>query len=134
MSIWAGRDSWPLGASNFVQAFFSTVAARLEGDSWGTRFPNLMLQLYAGELPAANLDAAEVELDEIERGLGRLPPSALVWDFNDRDRPPPWRDDISPQVSSLGNYFMTSDGRPFFEVFRSALRAARSKRVPLRIE
>ena len=37
---------WPVGTASFLESFFSTIAARLEPDGWGTRFAVVMNELY----------------------------------------------------------------------------------------
>ncbi len=112
---------WPVGAAGFVKAFFSTIAARLEPDGWGTRFQVVMHDLYEGELSAERAPAAREELDTIRKELADLPPSEVVWDIHDRSRQPPWGDDIADRITDLGNYFVTSDGRDLFDVLLEAV-------------
>lgn len=112
---------WPVGAASFVKAFFSTIAARLEPDGWGTRFQVVMHDLYEGELSAERAPTAREELDTIRKELGDLPPSEVVWDIHDRSKQPPWGDDIADRITDLGNYFVTSDGRDLFDVLLEAV-------------
>jgi 2,3-bisphosphoglycerate-dependent phosphoglycerate mutase len=133
VSISVGSDTWELGSSDFVHAFFSTIAARIEDDRWGERFPQLMRGLYGGDLRAERVVGALAELDRVERELQAFGPSAVVWDFEDRRRLPPWGDEIAPGITSLANYFVTSGGIPLIDVLRSALLAANDQRQGLRI-
>jgi len=125
---------WPVGAGSFLNAFFSTIAARLEPDGWGTRFPAAMGDLFGGELTAERAAAARDELDTIRAELREHPPSDVVWDFHDRSKQPPWGDKISGHITDLGNYFVTSDGRDLFEVLGEAVDFAVESGRPLRVE
>ncbi|MHA7627848.1 immunity 70 family protein [Corallococcus sp. M7] len=104
-----------LGRSDFVHAFFSTLSARLEPEGWGTRFPTLLNTLYQGELPKAQAARAVEELRTARLELSRFPPAQVVWDIEDREARPPWGEDISPDITSLANYFVTSTGRDLFD-------------------
>jgi 2,3-bisphosphoglycerate-dependent phosphoglycerate mutase len=114
-------EYFPIGTPSFFKSFFSTISARLEDDKWGTRFPAVMRDLYSGTLrPPAAAEALK-ELTEIRSEFSKLPPSQVVWDFEDRTARPPWGDRISKSITSLANYFVTSDGKDLFETLNSAL-------------
>jgi hypothetical protein len=125
---------WLVGTGDFFHAFFSTISARLEPDGWGTRFPVLMHELYAGELAAGHAPAALAELHQVREELGRLPPSDIVWDVEDRGRQPPWGDDISGEITDLGNYFVTADGQDLIDTAAEAIGYAGRAGAPLRVE
>jgi 2,3-bisphosphoglycerate-dependent phosphoglycerate mutase len=125
---------WPVGTGDFLHAFFSTISARLETSGWGSRFPVLLKELYYGELAGEHADAALAELQEARDELRRLPPSDVVWDVEDRSKRPPWGDDISDEITDLGNYFVTADGRDVFEVAAEAIAYAGRSGAPLRVE
>ena len=125
---------WPVGTGDFFHAFFSTVSARLEPDGWGTRFPVLMNELYGGELAADHAASALAELDQVRGELRRLPPSDVVWDVEDRAEQPPWGDDLSEEITDLGNYFVTEDGKDLIETAAEAIAEAGRAGAPLRVE
>jgi 2,3-bisphosphoglycerate-dependent phosphoglycerate mutase len=124
---------WLVGTGDFLHAFFSTLSARLETRGWGSRFPVLLKELYYGELAGAHAAAALEELARAREELRRLPPSDVVWDVEDRSKAPPWGDDISPEITDLGNYFVTEDGVDLFAVLEAAIAFAGRKDAPLRI-
>jgi hypothetical protein len=93
-----------------------------------------MTRLYKGQVDAGEAEAALREVDLIQHGLEAFPPSDVVWDFRDRSARPPWGDRISPHITSLANYFVTSDGKDLFDVLRTALREAVTKKKAARIE
>jgi 2,3-bisphosphoglycerate-dependent phosphoglycerate mutase len=127
IGIEVGDSYREIGSGDFLHCFFSTVSATLEPAGWGSRFPNLMNRLYQGELPAADSRKARSELEAIRRELVVYPPSAVVWDIEDRSQRPLWGDSIAPEITSLANYFVTSEGKDLFDVLFAALdEAARS--------
>jgi hypothetical protein len=124
VGIQVGDRHYEIGAGNFLYCFFSTASANLEPGGWGTRFPALMNHLYRGTLPVDLAPPAKSELLMVQRELAACPPSAVVWDIEDRSQRPPWGDDIAETITSLANYFVTSDGRDLFEVLFAALAEA----------
>jgi hypothetical protein len=129
-----GNRTYPIGTGSFFNAFFSTICVRLEGDRWGSRFPVVMKHMYAGRLEPSDADAALLELDLIQAGLQAFAPKEIVWDFRDRSAHPPWGDRIAPTITSLGNYFVTSDGKDLIDVLRTAIEEARRTHRPAIIE
>jgi hypothetical protein len=129
-----GSVVWTVGSSEFLHAFFSTIAARLEPDGWGTRFPAVMKTLYSGTIGGEDAARALAELDQIRAELSELPPSEVVWDYEDRSRRPPWGDEIAAEITDLGNYFVTADGKDLFEVLGEALGYAARSEYPLVVE
>lgn len=116
-----GNSYWEIGDSNFIHSFFSTISYHLETDGWGTRFPVLLNELYQGSLRAQNSGSALEELGKVKRELSRFPPSQVVWDIENLEARPPWGDNISPDITDLSTYFVTSDGRDLFEVIEAAI-------------
>lgn len=133
VSLWVGDRSWLVGSASFLHAFFSTVAARLEDEGWGSRFPTLMRGLYGGELSHGATGAALRELTAVRAELARLTPKHVVWDFDDRRAAPPWGSDVDPRVTTLADYFLTSDGKDLFAVFAEALEEAQRARRDISI-
>lgn len=128
------RYLYTIGGGDFLHAFFSTVCGRLENEQWGSKYPHIMRELYQGELPVEHLQQAEKELAQIKRGFAQLAPDQVIWDIEDRSLTPPWGDRISNSITDLGNYFVTSSGEDFLEVFHNALTKAQQLQVPLRIQ
>lgn len=129
-----GSVVWPVGSSEFLHAFFSTIAARLEPDAWGSRFPAVMTTLYGGEIGGEDATRALAELDQIREELRAFAPSEVVWDYEDRAKRPPWGDEIAPDITDLGNYFVTADGKDLFDVLAEAVGYAARSQYPLVIE
>ena len=126
-----GDATYEIGSSSFLKSFFSTVYIRLENGAWGARFPVLMKTLYRGTLPGKDAAAALREVDMIAAEFAALTPSAIVWDFEDPAARPPWGDKLAPAITSVANFYVTSDGRDFFDVLRGALCRSRDSGTPV---
>ena len=124
---------YPIGTSDFLHAFFSTVCGRLENGKWGSRYPYLMNELYQGMLSAEHLEAGAEELAQIKQALARFAPNQVIWNIEDLSLTPPWGDNISEDITDLSNYFVTSEGEDFLAVSSAALDKARELNVPLTI-
>ncbi|MGT2756486.1 Imm70 family immunity protein [Streptococcus ovuberis] len=115
---------YTIGTADFLNSFFSTVFVKLECSRWGSRFPILMNDLYQGVLPKESVYKAQEELATIKKELELLPPSEIVWDFDDLSLTPPWGDNISPEIRTMADYFVTSEGENLLSVLDEALRKA----------
>lgn len=113
---------YPIGSGDFVHSFFSTICCNLENQEWGSKFPYLMNKLYQGELAHQDVDDARAELAIIRKEFEKFPPEKVVWDIEDLDKQPPWGSDISPEIKSLSNYFVTCDGEDLFDEINKAFR------------
>lgn len=127
------HDWYTIGSGDFLYSFFSTVAYRLEGGDWGSRFPVIMKKLYQGGIDTEDIEAAMRELSQIEGELKKFAPCEVVWDIEDLSKQPPWGDDISGQITDLSNYFVTSTGNDFLTVFHGALDKATECTVGIKI-
>ncbi|MFB9768129.1 Imm70 family immunity protein [Nocardioides kongjuensis] len=128
-----GVIAFPIGTGAFLGAFFDTVAVRLESGRRGSRLPALAALYADGELSHGRASAALAELDLVRAELARFTPDQVVWDADDPAAQPPWGENIAPTISSLANWFVTSDGRPMLDVLASALDASSRIGQPLRI-
>ena len=120
VGIKVGSITDEIGTPAFFHAFFSTVSYNLE-KQWGSRFPVLLTNLYQGELGAGLAAKALAELEQVKEELAAFSPKSVVWDIEDPSKQPPWGSDISPDISSLANYFVTSTGRDLIETLKEAL-------------
>lgn len=124
VGVTVGSITDELGAPSFVHSFFSTISAHCEPTGWGSHFPHLMNELYQGRLPYVNASLALAELRRAKATLSSLPPTAVVWDIENRQSKPPWGDKIAAHITSLGNYFVSSTGRDVFAILEEALAAS----------
>lgn len=126
--------SIPVGTGDFFFSFFSTVAARLENENWGSRFPVIMNELYDGCIPPKHLRRAEKELLQIKNELKQLPKTAVIWDFEDRSKQPPWGDNISETIHDMSDYFVTSGGKNLLDEIGKSIEIARRIQEPILVE
>lgn len=124
---------YELGHSDFLHSFFSTISYHLEKEGWGTKYPLLMNELYNDKINWEDASVVKANLIEIEQELSKYPPKQVIWDIYDLSQKPPWGDKISPKVTSLANYFATTDGKIFFEVLRSAIDVSEEDKCDLKI-
>ncbi len=123
-----------IGTPDFLHCFFSTVAVNLEEGSWGSRFPVIMNELYQGHLEEKNVTGAIKELKTIKKQLKKFSPEKVVWDFENLDLLPPWKNEISSGITDLSNYFVNSDGDDFMTLFMHALEKAQELKLCVNIE
>lgn len=69
---------YEIGSSDFLYAFFSTVAYNLENKKWGIRFPIIMKRLYLGKLETTDISSAIIELKMIQQGLRKFKPDKII--------------------------------------------------------
>lgn len=112
-----------IGYEVLLHSLLSTVAVRLEGGEWGSRFPCIMLKLCRGRLDAADAAAACAELRDLQAGLAALPPGQAVWDFNDLASRPPWGEATGLRVTSMADYHVTTAGLLLLDVMGDHLAA-----------
>lgn len=84
-----------------------------------------MNELYQGKMSWMNVDKAIAELDVIKEELKAFSPDKVIWDIEDLSKQPPWGNNISKDITSLSNYFVTSDGEDFLATFLRALEMAK---------
>ena len=124
VGIKVGSITDEIGTSEFFHAFFSTVSANLESEGWATRFPILLGKLYQGDLEPGLANQAVSELTQIRKELSEFEPDRVVWDIENRAKQPPWGNEISSEITSLANYFVTSTGRDLISTLIEALEDA----------
>lgn len=129
-----GDFYYEIGSGDFLHSFFSTISFHLEPEGWGTKYPCLMNELYQGSLKWEFTIKATEELKDIQRKLQKYEPSRVIWDINDTLLQPPWGDNISSDITSLANYFVTSEGVDLIEVFFNALQTSHNEREDIEIE
>ena len=93
-----------------------------------------MKKLYEGSVSPVDIPLLRQELITVRAELKKFPPSKVVWDFEHRDKRPPWGDNISEHITDLSNYFVTSDGKDLFQVFLQAVSEAERAKSPIHVE
>ncbi|MBN6188693.1 immunity 70 family protein [Aneurinibacillus sp. BA2021] len=125
---------YEIGRGDFLHSFFSTISYHLEQEGWGTKYPYLMNDLYYSKLKWTDASKTMQEAREIEEKLKNLPPEAVIWDIDDPSKQPPWGNNISEEVTSLANYFATSNRETFFEILNTALKTCQEEKFDLVIK
>ena len=125
---------YQVGTSEFLHAFFSTICYNLENKKWGSKYPFIMKKLYSGELNSENVNDAIREIIEIKNQLKKYSPDKVIWDSDDLSKKPPWGDNISPDITDLSNYFVTSDGDDLISLIQIVLAKAKSLNTSIEIE
>jgi 2,3-bisphosphoglycerate-dependent phosphoglycerate mutase len=131
VDLYAGNTMWTGGEDFWLHSFFSTIAYQLETDGWGSRFPALMDDLYAGRLPVDRVNEARAELATIDAELRQLPPEDRVFDYDDPKGPTPWP--VPPEAESLADCFLTANGLSILDVLARALDVSEEARADLEI-
>ncbi len=108
-----------VGEDYFLHSFFSTIAYQVEREGWGSRFPALMKELYMGRLPQDRVPQAHGELEQVRQELGRLPPEARVFGYEDPNQPTPWP--VPPGAKTLADCFLSSNGENVLDLLEEAL-------------
>lgn len=127
VGIQLGSITDEIGTGDFFYAFFSTVSGNLEPKGWGSRFPTLLKKLYRGEVQQKDATTALDELEQIKTELAQLSPDKVIWDIEDRKKNPPWGNNISPDITNLSNYFVTSTGRDLIGLLTEVLEELRDR-------
>ena len=115
---------YQIGDGEFLYSFFSTVAYHLENNNWGSRFPVIMNELYAGQINERHIDKAIKELYAIKEQLEGFSPDNVIWDIDDLSKQPPWGRNISKDITDLSNYFVTSEGDDLITIILHSLEKA----------
>ncbi|WP_454880290.1 immunity 70 family protein [Sphingobacterium detergens] len=120
-----GPMFYKIGTGSILHSFFSTIAYNLEDNNWGKKYPFIMKELYNGELSSDKILNAEKELAEIKEALKEYAPNCIIWDIDNLELQPPWGEKIADRITSLSNYFYTSDGEDIFNLFIRAFNDAK---------
>ncbi|OYT70696.1 MAG: hypothetical protein CFK52_10180 [Chloracidobacterium sp. CP2_5A] len=131
--LWVDTKRYEIGSPAFFHCFFSTVAYRMENDAWGSVYPRIMLDFYKGRLHYADAPQALSELEAIRLGFETMPPSDVVWDYDDLDRQPPWADGALDNVTCAAECFFTSGEEHLFVVLQQAFERSVEVRHDARI-
>lgn len=116
------HNYYTIGHSSLLNAFFDTVFYHLGDGEWGGVYPLLFNNLYNGGLDWKDAPELIENLVEIKGKLSNFRPNQLIWDIQDLSKRPPWKDNISADITSLSNYFITSNGYNLIDVMIEALK------------
>lgn len=127
--------SWfEIGSIDFLKSFFSTIEYNLENSIRGSKYPVIMKELFNGEVKVDRVNLAYREIIEIKSKLSLIDPKLVVWDIYDLKKQPPWGNEISTEISSLANYFVTCNGEDLFDIIELAIENAKDEQTSVKIE
>lgn len=115
MVLKQGRVETEVGSKELVHSLFSTVAVRLEGGKWGSRFPVVMNQLSKGSLTHEHCQAAMAEMKTIRQELQKFKPDQVVFDAKDLKAKPANIADIILHLGTLATCHTTIGGRSLID-------------------
>lgn len=121
VGISVGSVTDEIGESGFVHISYSTISDHFKLDGWGTKCPQYMNDLCQGYLLHSLEYLAFSEHRDAKSVLEKPPPSQLVRDINNREVPPPRGTMISPNITSIGNHFVSNTGRAVFALPKETL-------------
>lgn len=134
VGIKVGLRWYEIGSSSFLNSWFSSVNYHLENEDWGSKYPIIMDDFYMGKVSSALVDKFKKEVIETREKLRGYKPSQVIWDIDDLDKDPPWGSNISSDITSLGDYYVTSDGRDFYDILLQAIEISIENRYDISIE
>jgi len=98
-----------IGNYSYWNCFYSTIVVKLK------KLKKEILQAlsFLENVECKPIDCIETarQLNLIRDNLSKISPKELVYDLNDLSKRPPWEGNISPVVTSCGNFFTTADGK-----------------------
>lgn len=125
---------YQIGSGDILYALFSTVCYQLEGKKWGSIYPVFMKDFYQGKLSWEKSKEFLNEIEDIKEKLKGKPIKDLVWNIEALEELPPWRDNISSDITNLYEYFLTSDGRKLIDIIILAINDMKELMQDLEIE
>ncbi len=121
-----------VGSPSYLFCFYSTIQSHI--GSVSSEATKALSFLKEGKLSSESCIQVARELNKIRDILSGIAPNEVVWDITDSKKSPPWGTNISPVITSLGNYFITADGKDFFFELISLLQHAAESKQDVRVE
>lgn len=109
-----------LGDEEFVRAFFHNINYHLNKGTLEGKFPKILNDLSNRKLRLKDVPDARKELQVIQDRFKAISYKDVIWDIDNLNTKPPWGDEISESITSLSNYFVTSNGEDIFKVIFEA--------------
>ena len=100
-----------VGSGDIWISLMSTVDIRLKNKkniSYAVNF------LHSGECSAEDALETAKQFNIIRDELSKFGPDKIIYDSEDLKKEAPWKDNISPTVTSCANFFTTADGKDLF--------------------
>lgn len=112
-----------ISAKAALHALFSTISHNLEPEGWGTRFPILFNQIYAGKLYLMNAKEALEELQLVRHELKSVSTESIIWCIHNPEKCVPYSYGYNRQAKSCADWFLTTAGRDFLLEIEDSLHA-----------
>lgn len=98
-----------VGTSDYLYSLYSTIVVRLSSNR--REINDAIAFLNSGRCESTKcLDVAR-QFNLIRDLLSSVKPNDAVYDIDNPNTPAPWKDDLSPVITSCANLFITSDGK-----------------------
>jgi hypothetical protein len=117
-----------LGTESFLHCFHSTIKVFVQG------VPLAMDFIKTRFLKSDDCLMAARDFNLIRDRLSAENPENVVWDINNPTACPPWGNEISSVITSLGNYFITADGKDLIYSIIELLQYAHDERQDVTID
>ena len=119
-----------IGNFEIWHSLYSTVAIRLE--DFVQAVPNAFLFLKNGQCKSADAIKTAKEINLIRDRLAAVAPEEAVFDLKNPAQEAPWKDDLSPVITSCNTLFTTADGKDLLYEIVSILCYAGIKKVDVK--
>ena len=100
-----------VGSGDIWISLMSTVDIRLKNKkniSYAVNF------LHSGECSAEDALETAKQFNIIRDELSKFGPDKIIYDSEDLKKEAPWKNNISPTVTSCANFYTTADGKDLF--------------------
>lgn len=107
-----------VGTASFLYSFYSTICLKVPTSidvSEGICF------LQRGRVSAADCAACAKAFERVREVFLKLSPKEVIWNKDNLSQQPPWGNNISPDITSLGNYFVTASGEDLLKALIALL-------------
>ena len=108
-----------VGNYDYWNCFCSTIVTKL--NNLKKEIPLALSFLERGECAPENCMETARQLNLVRDNLSGLPVTEIVYDMKKPLKKAPWKDKISPIVTSCGNFFTTADGKDLIHELNTVL-------------
>ena len=98
-----------IGSSDIWISLCSTVFVRLDKNI--KKYPLAVEFLRIGTYEGKNAYEVARQINLIRDDLSQIPPDKAVYDMSNLKAEAPWKNNLSPVITSCANYFTTADGK-----------------------
>lgn len=131
--VW--RIIYEIGTADFLHAVFSTISHHLEPDGWGTKYPELMNDLFQGKMSHEHAEKAIQDIIEIREALMKYTHEDIVWDVYGIEKRPSECINIVTSHKNLPDCLWTKTGnRKVLDVMLQSFEYLKKKGGDITIE